>query len=580
MTHLTLQGITYLCQNRSIVRLTLVVLALLATNGPRSSLAAEQTMPLSGGWAARLDIASTPTLLWLKVTENTAHEFVASVFMDPSPIGVRQFSSIKITTQASSWTLVAGEPPNELRLEVRKDADGFTADYKIGTAAGRADLRRVSGDAAFNRRVTGAYILPSGDKIYVRTGSQGPDKILSYLEEKTGRSGFLYQTAANSYVGGTSYALPDPVGVRVTFEDNPTARLVWRSSDTKDLTATKGTAYRREDVHIPVDGAALGCEVLIPTGPGKHPAAVFVPGSGAVDRFASYYIQADLLAQHNVASLVCDKRGTGVSTGDWRSLSFEQQAQDIVAGMQYLRHRAGIDPSRVGIWANSQGTYPAPIAALEGEASFLILIAEFAISSREGVMISNVERMRRNGAPAEEIARYQDYFGRWQQAIMDDDFAAYERLQREYAGASWLMRNVPSEKAWSSDWQNDRARLMWPYQPGLTLRKIRVPVLAFWGSEDPEALPTVHKPALEQALRDGGNSDYSLRVIAGADHRVWVGASGIEKVGYAPEYISGMLEWLRTKVITAPREVVRDAVVACDLCGTLAGHDRPVSPGR
>jgi len=514
---------------------------------------AEPTLPLLGQWAARLDVASHPTLLWLKVTQTSAHEYIGSVRLNPVPEGVSQLASVKVTTRGSSWTVAAGEAPNHVHLEVRRNGGSFIATYTVGRATGRTQLRRVSHDVASHRRLRGMYALSSGENIYIRTSSYGPDKVLSYLEERTGRTGFLYQTSRDAYIGGPSYALPDPVEVRATFRDD--ARLVWRSGRKNGQIAKKITAYRTEDVQIAVEGAVLACEVVTPAGEGKRPGVVLVPGSGSVDRFAGYYVVADVFARHGVASLVCDKRGTGSSTGDWQTQSFEQQAQDIVAGMQYLRSRSDVEPRRVGIWAISQGTYPGPIAAVTGEASFLILVSGSAIPLRQAVMITNVERLRREGISEEEIARYKHYFGRWQQAMMDNDYSALERAYREYDGAFRLPR-PPSEKAFYN--QPNRARLMWPYQPEPTLRKIKMPVLALWGSRDTEVLASVHKPALEVALREGGNTDFDLRVIPDADHTLWADAPAIERIGYAAEYMSGMLKWLRTMVAGSDANAQRD----------------------
>ena len=510
---------------------------------------AEPSLPLLGLWAARLDVASHPTLLWLKVTETPAHEYIASLRLSPAPEGASQLTTVKVTTRGASWTLRAGEAPNDLLLDVRRSGGGFMATYTVGTSTGRTQLRRVSQDGVLNSRLRGTYVLKSGENIYIRTSSYGPDKVLSYLEERTGRSGFLYQTSPHSYVGGPSYALPDPVEVQATFRDH--ARLLWRSGRKNGQMAEKSPAYRTEDIQIPAEGAVLACEVLAPAGEGKHPGVVLVPGSGSINRSAGYYVLADVFARHGVASLVCDKRGTGSSTGDWQPQSFREQAQDIVAGMRYLRSRSDVEPRRVGIWAISQGTYPAPIAAVTGDAAFLILVSGYAISLREAVMITNVERLRHEGISDAEIGRYKHYFGRWQQAVMDNDFSALEEVYREYDDASRLPRKPQSERAFNS--QPNRARLMWPYQPGPTLRKIKMPVLAFWGARDSEVLPSVHKPVFEQALREAGNTDYDLRIIADADHTLWTEGPAIERIGYAPEYIAGMLKWLRTTVTGADR---------------------------
>jgi pimeloyl-ACP methyl ester carboxylesterase len=525
-----------------------VLIALVLSLGlPLPVLAAEKSIALLGVWAASLELLSKPTMMWLKVNETPEHQFVASVFLNPGPTGIGPLGNLPVQREASSWLLASGAGPNQFRLDVRKEHDGFTATYSIGASSGRTQLRRVSSDLTTNASVTGAYVLPSGDHIYLRTTSYGADKVLGYLEETSGRIGFLYETGTRTYIGGRSFSLPDPVGVTATFKQSREVQMVWQRNGSKPLTATRSSAYKREEVRIPVDGAVLACEALIPVEAGAHAGVVLVPGSGGVARFPDYYVLADVFAEHGFASLVCDKRGTNLSTGDWRYQSFEQQARDIVAGMDYLRRRREVAPSQVGVWAFSQGTYPGPIAAVTGKAAFLILVAEFA--NRNGDIGVYVEQMRRSGDSSEEIARFTSYMTRWEQAILDNDFNAAERNQKDYAGARWL-RSVPSsEAAFATDWSMARARLMWPYEPGPVLRKLSMPVLAFWGSEDLEAMPFREQPLLEQALREAGNRDFTFRVLQGADHGLMLDGASVQRVGYAPGYFGEVIEWLRQRVM-------------------------------
>lgn len=533
----------------SMLRRTLLPLTLVVIYCCAASVIAQRDLPLLGDWAASLDIDGRPRVLWLKVSENPSKDLLASISINPSPTAavVFQLNNITVVRQGPSWTLATGEGANSVRLDVQENDGGFDATYTVGTANGRTKLRRVPSDAALNRPLQGTYISPSGENIHIRTVGYGLNRVLSYLDERTGRTGFLYQSRSNSYVGGPSFALPDPVEVTATFAGDPVDRLTWQNGSRK-VTAKKSAAYSRNDVQISVEGANLGCEILSPAGSRKYPAVVLVPGSGGVTRFTDYYILAELFAGQNIASLVCDKRGTGTSSGDWRYQSFEQQAQDIVAGMEYLRRRPEVDGSRVGIWAFSQGAYPGPIAAVTGNASFLILVAGSALPLRDVVTLTDIEQMKRSGTSAEEIDRYKGYQGRRQQALLARSFEAYENARKEYEGAAFVPATPAAAEAFKNNWSIERARLMWPYEPQPTLRKIKIPVLAFWGSEDSDALLHLNRPAMEQALREAGNTDYSLRVIAGAGHGLRINMRGLGDVGYAPEYISGMLEWLRSRV--------------------------------
>ena len=50
-------------------------------------------------------------------------------------------------------------------------------------------------------------------------------------------------------------------------------------------------------------------------------------------------------------------------------------------------------------------------------------------------------------------------------------------------------------------------------------------------------------------MRAARNSDFTLTVVPGADHSFGlVAASFVEQTGYAPEYLSTVLQWLTKRV--------------------------------
>lgn len=53
-------------------------------------------------------------------------------------------------------------------------------------------------------------------------------------------------------------------------------------------------------------------------------------------------------------------RGTGGSTGEWRGTTFEELADDVVAGARFLQSRADVDERRIGFWGLSQGAWSIP----------------------------------------------------------------------------------------------------------------------------------------------------------------------------------------------------------------------------
>ena len=550
------------------IRIASVVVGIAVTLCVTQTTGAGQTESPAGDWIGGLHLGSQPVFLRITVGPSGEKGWTANVILQPvaaiSPINTESrritdsWRDARVAVDGTSWSVAAGTVPNRLEVDVRRGAHGSIATVSFQNQTAQTVLHHLAAvDLARERQYTGAYVLPSGQRIYVwRPSATGPivggvrraDGFLTFLEEATGRSGNLYPVAGDSYIAGPTSVLPDPVRVRATFRQGAdgTRRLTWQETGKKEVVAPRSKA-RREEIQIKGPGGLIGCDVLTPAGDGKHPAAVLVPGAGANTRYDMHMI-AQVFSEHGIAALACDKRGTGTSEGDWRLTSFEQQAEDVAAGVRFLQQRPEIDATRVGVFGYSEGAWVAPIAvAANPRVAFLILAAPPVTSRRESVLMGNEERLRQTGASADEIARHRQFYERYQQAIIDNDAAVIAQLWRQYAGASWLPANMPTAQT-LNDWSWQRARLTWRHEPGPVLSTIRCPILAVWGAEDESFPPAIHRPRFEQSMRAGGNSDYTSRVIANANHSfLLVAPSFVEVTGYAPEYFRTLVQWLRAK---------------------------------
>ena len=91
-------------------------------------------------------------------------------------------------------------------------------------------------------------------------------------------------------------------------------------------------AFTERDVQAEAaDGAVLAGVLLMPPGAGPFPGAVIIQGSGDSDR-TNFWARsiAQVLANGGIATLLPDKRGTGLSEGDWSCASFETLARDAL----------------------------------------------------------------------------------------------------------------------------------------------------------------------------------------------------------------------------------------------------------
>ncbi len=140
--------------------------------------------------------------------------------------------------------------------------------------------------------------------------------------------------------------------------------------------------FTTQDVAFQNAGNRLAGSLIRPLGIGPHPAAVHLPGVGPAARHRSRFL-AQVLARHGVASLVYDRRGTGMSDGDGVTADFGDLAADAVAGHRLLRETDGIDPARIGIVAAGEGGWVAPLAGGMTDVAYLVLCSAPAISPAE-----------------------------------------------------------------------------------------------------------------------------------------------------------------------------------------------------
>ncbi len=95
---------------------------------------------------------------------------------------------------------------------------------------------------------------------------------------------------------------------------------------------------------------------------------------------AMFEMTARLLAEHGIASLRIDFRGSGDSDGKWEDTTFSSQISDAQAAISFMESIPEIDPMRIGILGFSQGGLVAACtAARDWRVATTILWAPVAI---------------------------------------------------------------------------------------------------------------------------------------------------------------------------------------------------------
>ena len=96
------------------------------------------------------------------------------------------------------------------------------------------------------------------------------------------------------------------------------------------------------------------------------------------------------------------------------------------------------------------------------------------------------------------------------------------------------------------------------YDPQPVLRRLTVPVLAFYGKLDIQVPAVQSAGRMSGALRVAGNSDYTVEVFDGLNHLMQPAITGaIEEYGQiettiAPEVLELVIDWLAARFLDRP----------------------------
>jgi len=225
-------------------------------------------------------------------------------------------------------------------------------------------------------------------------------------------------------------------------------------------------------------GVTLHGTVLAPAATGQQrPGLVMIEGAG--NRGAQELRPAaEAYARQGIVTLIYDKRTVGYS---FLHRDYSVLADDALAGLHLLRSRADVDPARSGLWGLSEGAWVAPLAANRSpDVKFLITVGAVGLT------------------PSVQTA--------W----------AYGEFLRQ-AGVSGSLRHTMQVTA-------TRVVVgagLFPeagFDPVPTWEHLRQPVLAQWGEYDRQAVPVQSSQIIQQTLRRGGNTHYTIRFVPGVQH--------------------------------------------------------------
>jgi uncharacterized protein len=332
--------------------------------------------------------------------------------------------------------------------------------------------------------------------------------------------------------------------------------------------------YLDEEVTFPnaKAGFTLAGTLTMPRAGGPFPAVILITGSGQQDRDETVFghrpflILADHLTRRGIAVLRVDDRGVGGSQGDASQVTSEDFAEDVLAGVAYLKTRKEIDPKWIGLIGHSEGGIIGPIVATRSsDVAFIVLLAGPGVPGDVIVEKQIAGLLRAAGADQADIdAAIRNQRRVYEVIKTESDPNLVQEKIRKIIQESLEALGEPQKKALqSSDALEVQARgaaSKWfrffiTHDPRAVLRQVKCPVLALNGQLDTQVLPQDNLPAIEQALREGGNPDFTVKELPGLNHLFQTAQTGnldeyakIEET-MSPIALETVASWIENHVI-------------------------------
>jgi len=287
----------------------------------------------------------------------------------------------------------------------------------------------------------------------------------------------------------------------------------------------------------------LSCELADCAGRRSRGTVLLIYGSGpatkeAFDLWAFWFLAAGF------SVITHDKRGSGRSTGDWRTTSLESLGEDARRILDHAKAAGARAPYFA--WGASQGGWIEPQLGAAGAVDGIIMHAGSATTPRAQILSAVRAELLAYEFPEAEIERALAYYALDTDVSLGarpwaDIDAAYRDASR--AGAEWLLAPPASRDAA----ERTTIRLMADFDPTPYWRRSSAPVLAIFGGKDWIVPAVDNLSRLEEIIAP--DARLVTKLLPTANHLMFVAKTGV-RTEYPtlsmmePGYFSAMAGWL------------------------------------
>lgn len=328
--------------------------------------------------------------------------------------------------------------------------------------------------------------------------------------------------------------------------------------------------YNSEDVKFfnEKDSITLAGTFTYPKEDGKFPAVVLITGSGAQNRneeifnHKPFLVISDFLTKNGYAVLRFDDRGVGESEGNHSIATTFDFAEDVRAAIKYLKARNEVDKNKIGLIGHSEGAMIASIVASESDdVAFIILMAGPGLPGDSILYLQTELIYRAEGQSEEQIHEILDELREVYSILKSDidESEMKEILKRKYQQRFDKMSDEEKQRFGDLNTYMEMEiriatspwfRAFLKFDPRPILEKVKCPVLAVIGEKDLQVPPKENLPAIEDALKRGGNKNFRVTELPNLNHLFQtsqfgtISEYGIIEETMSPQALETMLNWL------------------------------------
>ncbi len=329
--------------------------------------------------------------------------------------------------------------------------------------------------------------------------------------------------------------------------------------------------YQNEKAEVKIAGT-----FIFPDSNGPFPAVIMLSDHGLQDRdelrsihvedgireFRQFLVLADYLTRRGIAVLRTDDRGVGGSTGDLFESTIHDLAGDALTGIKYLKSRKEVNTAQIGLIGYGVGSMVALAAADQSkDIAFMVLMAGIGLKGEDLHLLRTRLIGEAYGLSDEDTTKsieiYKGMFPILEQE--KDNEIAMQQIRGVIADVTVKLSEAKlsqeeiqairrSSGREYSNMLNPYFRSFLAFDPRPALMRLKCPVLAFNSEDNLGIPPKQNLNAIEEALKAGGNENYTIKELSGLNLlfqtvQPGVPPSGIDET-ISPVALSLIGEWI------------------------------------